>query len=1601
MIITRRGYLLASSAWALFGAFATLPLTARPAAAQMIRSAGPGPAAVPRALNTFMGTALSGAVQAIATSKTVPGLIYLGSTNGGVWKSLNDGASWQALTDGQASLSIGALALDPANPNRVIAGIGRTSSSAYAGGPLIGLLSSDNGGQSWSTLSASGLAAGLSANFTSLSYNQGVILAGSDSSNVAAVQGGVYRIGADGTGSWVGQNISLQQAISDPAKPLPLGVPVTSLVADPSNANLVYAAVANAAAPQLNGIYRSSDGGLSFSRVLDQTTANASMIGASVNLKLAASSNGTIYAVSASNTAAGGSSAQALFRLDPATNQWAVLPVNSALMQAEQGAQHLAFAVDPTNSNVIYIGSSPPNTPAQADDLPSNLYRGVINPATGAISWTDIGALKTTVDNPHSDFRTIAFDSAGNLLLGSDGGIYRNQSVKPESNAWQPIMNGYVAGELYGVAWNSVSKTIAGAFQDNGVNSQIMQGSAQWQTFVGGDGTNVAINSTSLRGSGKAVLYGTFQKFTTVTRVVVDSAGNFGTQTELGLTLNGNDLPTQPFMAKFTLDSLDPTWFAVAGTSLFVGQDKLNDLTNNQYVGVTDIAPGFASANRSMTEVAFGSRESSWRYGLVASGSSAGGALGLYATANATAPGASVVRLNLPQQLSSVDALALAPSSPGQIFAVGGRDVWFVQANSACLGGAVCSMRDLGTTLPATLSAVSAVTAIDNNGVNALFVGGQSTVATGNGVSNIYTLQNDPTRNWGSGAWSAFAQALPNVKVTQLTYSYTDDLLAVATLGRGAWIVPDVTSYFDSATRIVLGNGGFDSLRGDTFTDGTTGGRPLVKTGAGTVTLTGSNSYTGGTYLQQGVLSVAQDANLGASAGGLIFAGGVLRNTASFTTARPITLNATGGGFQTAAPLTVSGVVSGSGALNVLGPQALTLTNRNTYSGATTIASGATLALSGQGSIATSSGVADTGTFDISATSAGASVQTLSGSGRVNLGGQRLTITNANGTFAGTMADGGVAGGTKGSLAIASGTETLSGIDTFSGATRVAPGATLALTGTGKLVNSSADQDSGELRIDGQIQARAISIGTSGELRGTGVITAPTRVAGRLAPGDSPGTLTFLSPVVLSSTATSEFDIDGTGTGTGAGNYSRVIVLGAGNSLTAGGLLAPQLRGITGNASNRFTPTLGQTFGILSAAGGITGSFAGLVQPAGLGAGTRFDALYGNTSLSLVVTPSSYANLPAAGIAETSTQSAVGAALDASRPAAGLAMTGNSAGFYTTLYQQAAASLPTSLQQLAPTIYGDGIMTSLSGWSLGTQAVEQELDAERGSARAPQSYATTNHAGQTVWMTGLGQFASVNSTGAPGYGGSLGGVAVGVDKLLQPGLRAGVAFAFTSPNISDRSGATLSGNSFELLGYGSFQKGIAFADLQFGGSYSENDVTRPEPAFGTAAKGQQTGTAGGGLLRAGLRLPLGGWQVDPGLTLSAASFTANSLNETQGGLTSLAINGTSAASVQTVLGVHVERAFAFGRHMVLTPTTDIGWMHQLADTNAAIQASFLSLGGPAFTVSSPTLGRDFAVLGLGASLSTGGPLSVYASYAGAFNGQSESQNVTGGLRVSW
>jgi autotransporter-associated beta strand protein len=262
------------------------------------------------------------------------------------------------------------------------------------------------------------------------------------------------------------------------------------------------------------------------------------------------------------------------------------------------------------------------------------------------------------------------------------------------------------------------------------------------------------------------------------------------------------------------------------------------------------------------------------------------------------------------------------------------------------------------------------------------------------------------------------------------------------------------------------------TVGGDSATDG-----GLIKQGgAGTLTLSGNNTYNGGTTIKAGTISVSSDNNLGNTSGVLTNNGGTLLGTAIFTNSRTVmltgaaTFNANsstilslGAGFS--APTTTAGItIGGGGTLSVKGNVSVVGADQITVNNATLEVdpgAGGTFSTAGKFVVGNASGNAvmnfksGTGTFTAasffvvgdSATTVNGTLNLLGGAMNLNLGvNQRVLIGNAgNGNV-------NVSGGT---LSVGSNpTIQLGGDINFSG--NNASG-TLTVSGTGAVVvNSSA-----------------------------------------------------------------------------------------------------------------------------------------------------------------------------------------------------------------------------------------------------------------------------------------------------------------------------------------------------------------------------------------------------------------------------------------------------------------------------------------------------------------------------------------------------------------
>jgi autotransporter-associated beta strand protein len=482
-----------------------------------------------------------------------------------------------------------------------------------------------------------------------------------------------------------------------------------------------------------------------------------------------------------------------------------------------------------------------------------------------------------------------------------------------------------------------------------------------------------------------------------------------------------------------------------------------------------------------------------------------------------------------------------------------------------------------------------------------------------------------------------FAGAISGTGAFQQLGAGTTILTANNTYGGGTTI---------SAGTLQLGNGGTTgSITGNVidngilainrsdavlFTGTISGTGSFQQLGTSTTILTADNTYSGGTTISAGTLQLGNGGATGSIVGDVVDSG-------------IFAINRSNG-------LTFNGVISGSGQVQQLGAGTTTLTALQSYSGLTTIGAG-TLALTGAGNIASSSGVVANGAFDISGVGgAGTSIKTLSGSGSVALGGKTLTLTSASGNFAGAI------GGTGG-VTLAAGTETLSGNNTYTGITMVTAGtlqagsntafssssafvvgtttttATLDLNGFSNTIASLAGNANGIITNSAMNTSPVLTVGGDNNstifagdikdgLRSVGVSTrgvgltkvgsgtlllsgnnsytrATTIQAGALRAGSTTAFSPSSAFTVGTGTTIATLDLNGFSNGIGplSGNANGAVT---NTSTTAAATLTTNAADVTGAVSTTFAGTVTDT----SAAGATDATAAGKLSLVKNGGGT-------------------------------------------------------------------------------------------------------------------------------------------------------------------------------------------------------------------------------------------------------------------------------------------------------------------------------------------------------------------------------------------------------------
>jgi fibronectin-binding autotransporter adhesin len=836
----------------------------------------------------------------------------------------------------------------------------------------------------------------------------------------------------------------------------------------------------------------------------------------------------------------------------------------------------------------------------------------------------------------------------------------------------------------------------------------------------------------------------------------------------------------------------------------------------------------------------------------------------------------------------------------------------------------------------------------------------------------------------------------------------------------------------------------FDQATAGTFTPVISGTGSVAKQGAGTLTLAGANTYSGGTAINAGTLQVGSNANLGGAAGGISFNGGALQYSAGFSSPRPVTLNAGGGTVNTNGnSATLSGVISGPASLTKTGAGGLTLAGANTYTGGTTIAGGM-LGVSADSSLGApvSSLTLAGGTLRYGAGFSSSRPLTL------NVGGGTIDTNGHNATLSGAS------GGPGGLAKTGAGTLTLLGGNSYSGGTTVS-GGTLAGNAAslqGHILNNATlvfDQTTAGT-FNGAISgAGAVVKQGAGALTllGTNSYTGGTTVSAGTLIGNS----TSLQGNILNN-ATLMFDqaasgayagvIGGPGAvvkqGGGALTLTGINTYTGGTTVDAGALL---VNGAIGSASIAPRAILGGTGavgpvvinGTLAPASSIgtisTGSLVlnGTYQVE-VNAAAQGDRV--NVTGTLTLGPTSVLDILAAlGEYGSSTSyliidndgtDAVNGAfgttainspfLRASVDYAGgdgndvvLRLTRTAATFTSVAGTPNQAAVATVLTALEPTATGD--LAGVIGQLLTASAPEVRgaLDALSGNFLASLDGLDTITAFADAmvsaylpgaWMIGLGGSTRVDSDRhAASYRSKLAGLALGLNHRVSEEWTAGFGVGYGQTTVdSDQGRASIESLWAALRAI--WARRPVRVQLFAGYGYDDVDNDRRIRFLQidrTATSGFAYNRLTGGL-DLGVPLPVGPVALEPFGQLLATTWWRDGYREHGAGDVGLIVDSNHGTSLLTTLGLR--GGWTSG---IWSAEAVLGWRHLAAGDNFTTEARFVGAPGLPFPVTGVSLARH-AILA-GAKLGVG-PFRIAYQMAAAPGGVFAHSGV-GGFEVRW
>jgi autotransporter-associated beta strand protein len=860
----------------------------------------------------------------------------------------------------------------------------------------------------------------------------------------------------------------------------------------------------------------------------------------------------------------------------------------------------------------------------------------------------------------------------------------------------------------------------------------------------------------------------------------------------------------------------------------------------------------------------------------------------------------------------------------------------------------------------------------DGTVTNADSIGATLTVGTNNNVSTVPFLFAGTIKDGTDPLGLKVDGTRPMILTGTNTYSLGTLVCDCSTLqlGNGGTTGSIVGLITSGGTLIFNRSDTYDTFATNNFiVDSLSGHGKVVQAGTGTTIFGDGMSYSGTTTISAGKLQIGHGTSEGS-----IGSGDIIDNAT-------LAINKSNG-------FTLPNNISGTGALEQNGIGVTLLSGHNTYSGGTFVNTGALVAgvpntFSPNSTFTVASGATlDGSSFD-------QTIGALTGAGHVTIDG---TLTTGNNNSSTTFS--GVIQGFGGLTKVGTGNFNLTGINTYFGPTTI---------------------NGGILSVNGSIlKSSGVTVNAGGALGGNGQLPSVTINGGALAPGNSIGTITINGNLVLSSAATYMVEVS-------PSEADRTNVTGKAS--------------LAGTVAASFAPGsyVARSYTILSAAGGLNGTFAALTT-AGLPAGFAASLTYTGTDVDLDLTAVlGHAASPSlAGSALNSNQTAVATALNNFFNAGGalptdflsvFGLTGQNLGNALTQLsgETATAVAPAGLEAqnrflmlMLDPFAGVGEAsgaTTLRATSFGEEETAQPDNALAYAplpTKAPPTPAASFAQRWSAWAATYGSESRARGDAAIGSHDRdvrTGNIASGLDYRFSPDTTVGFAFSGGSASfgLSDGLGSG-HGDIYQFGGYAATRWQGFYLAASAALSRYEVTESRNVAIAGTlsALSGDTAAHALGARFEAGRRYGDAGGGVTPFAALQTQSIRTPAFGEAaNAGATAVALNYAEQTTTRTrsELGIGADRRFDLAGGSVIG-FGRAAWGHEF-NRDALITPGFAALSGSAFTVQGAQAAANSALLSAGLLWSTPIGWSLRLKGDGEFASSVTTYAGTATLRYVW